>query len=330
MGKCVERIVHEKCGSNALQVFQQEDGSYDGYCFSCGSVVADPYKDKPEGYKPDVKVKTDEEIKEDIEEISEYPTVDIPQRKLKKVALEYFGVKYGMNMEDGVTPYSYYFPYPDEEGNTCAYKAGLFELNAKGKKQMWVVGNLKKALPFGWFEAIATGEKTLYITEGEHDAVALWQIIMRCQHGTQYQDKVPAIISPKSGASSVLSMINQMGDQIRRQFKEVVLVLDNDKAGKKAEEEVLKHYPDFMAVDLPCKDANECLIKGRVKAAFNAVKFKASRPKNTRLVWGQDLIEAARELPEWGLSWPWKKFTDMTRGIRFGETIYIGAGVKMG
>lgn len=34
--------------------------------------------------------------------------------------------------------------------------------------------------------------------------------------------------------------------------------------------------------------------------------------------------------PEWGLSWPWAGLTDLTRGIRRGETYYFGAGVKMG
>lgn len=45
----VERLPHS-CGTRmGLQVFQQEDGSYDGYCFSCGVTVPNPYGDKPEG-----------------------------------------------------------------------------------------------------------------------------------------------------------------------------------------------------------------------------------------------------------------------------------------
>ena len=31
-----------------------------------------------------------------------------------------------------------------------------------------------------------------------------------------------------------------------------------------------------------------------------------------------------------GLSWPWEGLTKLTRGIRFGETLYLGSGVKMG
>ena len=40
---------------------------------------------------------------------------------------------------------------------------------------------------------------------------------------------------------------------------------------------------------------------------------------------------AAREPAKWGeLSWPWQTLQELTRGIRYGETYFIGAGVKMG
>src|SRR5690606_6297690 len=42
------------------------------------------------------------------------------------------------------------------------------------------------------------------------------------------------------------------------------------------------------------------------------------------------LYEAGRQQAQWGKSWPWEKLTDLTRGIRTGETYYLGAGVKMG
>ena len=79
-GKCVEKLPHS-CGSRrGLQVFQKEDGSYDGFCFSCGTAVTDPYKDKPEGYKPAYNPKTDEEIQEEIDEVKEFQTVALKAR----------------------------------------------------------------------------------------------------------------------------------------------------------------------------------------------------------------------------------------------------------
>jgi twinkle protein len=43
-----------------------------------------------------------------------------------------------------------------------------------------------------------------------------------------------------------------------------------------------------------------------------------------------DVIEDARKETPWGFTYPYKGLTELTRGQRFGETVYWGAGVKMG
>lgn len=83
MTTCVEKLPHS-CGSrNGLQVFEEE-GVYTGYCFSCGTYIPDPYEDKPKGYKPKRFKKSPEEIQAEIDEISEYSVVDLPERRLRK------------------------------------------------------------------------------------------------------------------------------------------------------------------------------------------------------------------------------------------------------
>jgi twinkle protein len=61
-----------------------------------------------------------------------------------------------------------------------------------------------------------------------------------------------------------------------------------------------------------------------------AVLWQSAVPKNTHIVKGSSLRDLARQRPEWGKPWPFPKLTQMTRGRRRGETIYFGAGVKMG
>lgn len=197
-------------------------------------------------------------------------------------------------------------------------------------KRMWAVGTTKEVDFFGWQQAISTGGRKLFITEGELDAVALYQIFKDKNKGTPYADLSPAIVSVSNGASGAAKQIARMLPEIRKYFKEVVLVLDNDAAGKKAVEETLLVLPEALVANLPLKDANDCLIAGKGVAAYNACQFNASKPKNTRLVRGGELHEAAKEAPAYGVSWPWKHITEATRGIRLGETIYIGAGQKQG
>lgn len=326
MGICIDKIPHDACGSRkGLQVFVREDEDVDGYCFSCDTYVRHPYgDDKPEGWRPEVKTKTKEEIAHEIGEISEYPCITLHDRMLNAKALEHFGVRIGLSQSDGETPVSHHYPYK-LNGELRAYKNRIIE-----NKSMWTVGEMKGVELFGWEQALATGSRRLYITEGELDAVALWQMITRQQASTQYADRVPAVVSLTKGAANAVNDLTAWKEKINRNFKEVVLVFDQDEAGKKAAQDVLTVAPNFLSVDLPEKDANACLLAGKTKACVDACMWKAYIPKNTRLVMGSTLHEAGRQQAEWGASYPWKQLTDLTRGIRFGETVYIGAGVKMG
>lgn len=319
MGKsvCVEKI-------GSIQIFQQADGSFDAYDFATGKYIAQPYADKPAGYKPVVKIKTKEEIDAEIKEIEEFTTQALPDRKLSKASLEYYQIKIGVSEEDGQTPATHYYPYR-KDGELVGYKVRVIE-----DKRMWSIGSMKDVDLFGWEQAVAAGGKKLFITEGELDAVALFQIFKDHNKGTQYADFNPAIVSLAHGAGSAVRDLVKHLPEIRKTFKEIVLVFDMDEPGKKAAEDVVKQIPDALIATLPAKDANECLIQGRSKACYNACQFNAAKPKNTRIISGDDLHEAAKEQAKRGVSWPWKHVTEATRGIRTGESIYIGAAPKIG
>lgn len=323
MANCIEKLPHN-CGSgNGLQVFE-DNGEYTGFCFACNTYVPDPYEDKPKGYKPQKIKKSKEEIQKEINSIADYKTVALPERKLKKDSLEYFGVKIGLSEQDGTTPVTHYYPYY-KEGELKAYKVRLI-----ADKRMWSLGDQGDVDLFGWEQAVEAGGKRLLICEGELDAVALYQICKTATAGGKYADYDPAIVSIPHGAGTAAADISKHLTKIKKTFKEIVLVFDMDDAGKKAVEEVLKIVPEAKVATLPCKDANECLIKGKSRAAFQAVTFNAEKPKNTRLVSVTSVVEQARKEVPWGFSYPYKKLTELTRGRRFGETYYFGAGVKMG
>lgn len=323
MTKCIEKIKHS-CGSHALQVFEKEGGGYDGFCFACGTYVPNPYNDRPPDYAPPVFRKSPEQIQKEIEEVGEYPSVDMPTRRLKASTLSYFNVKVGVSEVDGKTPETAYFPYYKDD-KLIGYKVRLLE-----PKKMWALGTTKDATFFGWQEAVIAGGKKLFITEGEFDAMALFQIVKQHNAGGAYADLNPAVVSLSNGAGGAVKQLSAMLPEIRKHFKEIVLVFDTDKPGKDAVEKVLRICPDAVVANIPGKDVNECLIEGRNKAVYNAVVFNAAKPKNTRLVYGADLHESAKEPPIYGVSWPWRHITEATRGIRLGETIYIGAGQKQG
>lgn len=323
MGQCIERLPHDACGSSdALQTFEDDKGVYSGWCFNCDTYVHDPYG---EGHTPAKKpVKSEEKIAQEMAEMGRCPAVNLPDRRLNKSTLEYFGVTVGLSEQDGRTPTFHYYPY-EKDGEVVAYKVRLV-----AEKHFWSVGKLKEAELFGWHQALGTGAKALYITEGECDAMALFQALKKKSKGTLYEEHNPAIISLISGAGSAKKDLTRYLPLITANFKEVVLVLDQDEAGQSRIAEVMQLIPYATSVTLPAKDPNQCLIDGHELALCNAVLFKRTKAKNTRLIWAGDLIDEARKETPMGLSWPWERLTELTRGIRWGETIYLGAGVKMG
>lgn len=307
-------------------MFEKEGGDIDGYCYSCDTYVRHPYG-KPATIEDIPKAerigKTKEEMQEEMELIAKCPVMDLPDRKLRKVALDYYGIKIGLSEQDGKTPKLHYYPYT-LDGELKAYKARLIE-----NKRMWSVGDQKEVDLFGWEQAISSGARRLIVVEGELDAVALKAIIDR-HNDDKYEDFKPAITSLPHGAASASRDLSRLAKKIRKHFKEITFCFDGDDAGLRATEEACKIFPEATVVSLPKKDANDCILKGVTKAAFKAVMFNHQKNKNSRLVTLDEVWEASKKPPEWGVSWPWETVTDLTRGIRLGETIYIGAAQKMG
>lgn len=325
-GTCIFKTSHSCGSSDGLQVFEQEDGSVDGYCYACRTYVPDPLGSHTiESFPAKKKLtKSIEQVKQEIEDISGFPDPeDLRERRLSAATLSEFGLKMAYDQETASKPEVIYFPYT-LDGKLVRWKARLLS-----EKKMWSISASKDVDLFGWERAIAMGARRLIITEGEFDAIALTAIINRYTKD-QYSEYKPAVCSLPNGASSAKRDLARLSKKINRYFKEVVLCFDQDEPGEKAVQDALSAIPGAKAVTLPDKDANACLLNGKPKAAFNCVTFKAEKVKNTRLIWGETLHEKAREPAKWGYSWPWEHINKITRGIRLGETIYIGAGVKMG
>lgn len=320
---CVEKLPHS-CGSkDGLQVFQKEDGSYDGYCFACKTLVADPYVNMP-NWAPKPVVKTDEDIANELKDIQGLAPLDLTaQRDIRIDSLHHFDVRCGVSGIDGTTPELVYFPYT-KDGQLSGYKVRLLS-----EKKMWSVGNMKGVDLFGWEQAKRVGGKRLYITEGEFDAIALFQILRDAVRGTKWDKLIPAVCSLPAGAGSVSRTITRMAHTIRGLFPEVVFVRDMDQAGADAADTFSRLYPGVFVAELPAKDVNECLQKGLIDETINAIKWRPQVPKNTRLVHGSSLRDEAKKKPQMGLPWPWEGLTKATRGRRRGETYYFGAGKMM-
>ena len=310
-------------GNKQVQVFGAEDGSVSGFCFACDKYIADPYGEpKQISELPKRKEKSPEQIQEEIAEIDGYQTLTILSRKLREETLAKFGAKVSVSERDGTTPTAIYWPVTKNNKLSGYHVKPLWEGGFP-----YFIGDGVDCDLIGWEQAKKSSSKRLIITEGPEDMASVDRIY-EMYGKPEYH---PAVVSLPRGAGSARSVLQKHSKEIRNLFREIVFCFDDDEAGHNAVKAGKLIIQDAKSVTLGYKDANEALVQGAAKKAYTQLSFAATTPKTSRLVFGSDLHEIAREPAKWGeLSWPFPRMNDLTRGIRYGETVYIGAGVKMG
>jgi len=249
MGQVVTRnqpCLNSSCGSHdARQIY--EDGT--SFCFSCQT-----WFPKQEG-EIIIETKVEAFTKQmTIANVKELPVRGFKERDVTKPVCEFFDVRVSYG-EDGEID-AHYYPYGEN-----AYKVRKLP-----KTFSWL--NKSREL-FGQSKFNAGG-KRLIITEGEIDALSVAQASLE-----KYNRIYPVVAL--SSASMTKSLLESR-DWVRS-FDEVVLLLDNDEAGKIATEEAIK----LIGIDkvklgkLPCKDPNEVLLKfggkGLLQCIFDAAPY---------------------------------------------------------
>jgi len=324
--QCVQKIKHDSptCKSTSgksLQVWlnENEDGvrTFSGYCFACSVLVPNPYGNNPPDSK-EIKVKTPEEIQEELDEIVSCPVFDLEHRGIEPEFWAYSRARLLYSEFDGTTPNALAHGYT-RDGKLVRWKIKLLN-----KKVMWSVGDTQNNDPYLWEAAKAVGGKTLYITEGEEDALALRQILKTLNRGTEYEALDFAVISLTDGSDSVHKCLARVAEEIRQRWEHVVIVFDNDEPGKKAAKEACRLLPGAMIAQLPANDANDCLKRGMLKQCRDAVIFRAARPLPTALVDKSILLMEMEEELQEGASTPWPIMTRSSFGQRRGEIWTLG------
>jgi twinkle protein len=307
-----------------LKVFAQEDGTINGFCFACQTFVADPYGDgRGVADLPKRKEKSAEDIQREVAEVESYQFLTIPSRKLRDTTLAKFDARVSVSEGDGETPTAIFWPVT-KAGKKTGYHVKVLDKNCAP----YNIGDTRDCDLLNWENAKSSGAYRLIITEGPEDMASVDRIYEMHGSDPSYH---PAVASLPHGASSAKKVLTKHAEDIRRLFKEVVLCFDDDAAGHLAVEKAMQALPHAKSIKLPTKDANQALVEGKAKAAYNAMAFHAEAPKNTRIVTAGDIHEKAKEPATFGqLSWPWKQMNEDLRGIRLGETIYLGAATKMG
>lgn len=262
-------------------------GPGDSYCFSCG------YR---ETNRTEVLSTTEKFLS--LEDIAKLSSITIVSRRLKKNVTEFYGVK--SLVEDGTETVRYY-PVTSN-GITVSYKSRRLP------KTFLNVGQSLKGLKVDFFGQCLFGSqgKILIITEGEEDAMSVYQITKEYSNNGKGYSSVSA--PGKDAAKKVLK------DNIEwvESFERVVFAFDQE--------------PEALAIARECcsylspgkgriarfsrKDASEMLVAGKEKELFQAIwqapEVAPSGIVETEDIWTEyrkkDEYVSVKFPEEWGMS----------------------------
>ena len=189
-------------------------------------------------------------------------------------------------------------------------------------KDFLMMGNAKECGLYGqhlWRE----GGKTLCITEGEIDCLTVAQAI---SHKLMY----PVVSIPQGAAGAARAVKREL--EFVSSFKKVIIMMDNDEAGRKAAMEIamlLKPNQAFIA-ELPAKDPSELMMAGRgadiVTAYYEAKPYRPDGIIQGADIWEDIITDDNTE----SVPWPFDGLNQLTHGLRKGELITLTAGSGVG
>lgn len=338
-GKVLEQIRCPSCpSSDAFTVYVQEDGSKDGYCFSCGYYSKDPYAVRlepdednslkaasflgrptvaaPNAIRDETRIMSIE-----VEDGLLHPIRALSDRKISYATAEHFGVRVGVSTIDGETPIYTLFPR-HRNGELVGFKT-------KTKDKRFVSTGGPDIDLFGLHLVKPQGKK-IWITEGEEDAMALFQAL---KENSSFQDWDPPVVSLPDGSSSAIKAISR-SLSLLESYEEIVLVFDNDPPGKKARDEVCKILAGKVSyVMLPVKDANEMLMVGRGRelkwlATSSQKKYQPDGIVNAKDLW--DKYNESKDTPSYPYPSHMADLNSKTYGARPGSIVTVTSGTGSG
>ena len=230
----------------------------------------------------------------------------IRDRNISYATAQKYGVrKYG----EGVL-----FPYHNKEGALVAVKSRAPD------KTFAFSGSASEAALFGQ-HLFPKGGKYITITEGEHDALAAYQMM-----GSKWP-----VVSIKNGAQAALKVCKEQYEWLDS-FETVVIAFDGDEPGKKAAAQVAELFGAKAKVmkHSSHKDACDYLVAGDTEA-WNKVWWAAESYVPDGLINGVELweeLKKPKQLPD--AAWPYLKLDKMMAGIRKRELVTIAAGTGQG
>lgn len=214
-----------------------------------------------------------------------------------------------------------YFNVRDKEGKQTGIKVCKNQRTDKGKKIITQSGDIKNAALFGQHLFNSKG-KRLIITEGEYDAMSVYQML----------GKKNPVVSVNNGVGTAEKDIRRNIDFIEG-FDEVIFCFDNDKPGQECAKTLADIITPGKAQIVPLvkfKDANDYLVHGAIKE-FTQAFWDKKRVAPDGIINLADIFERLTnrtKVPS--IPYPWEGLNEYLDGVRYKELVTLTSGSGMG
>ena len=258
-----------------------------------------------------------------LNEAMELPIANgIPSRKISAKTCEHFGVRAEYDQDTGDVV-AYLWPVT-KKGNITGFKRRAKDGTVAKKEAFSTIGDVDQECDYIGASVAGLGRK-LFVTEGEYDMMALFQVL-----DEKYQHKnKPCVVSLNLGSGSAAAGANS-NIELLRKYKETVLVYDNDEMGQEAVRETALIYPDVKNVVLELKDASDYLKEelndDLISKVFDAVDYEVEQIHYGAL----SKEELMRPIPKGVRIERFETFMNKLKGFRPAELTIILAPHKSG
>lgn len=326
MGTFIRHTACVKCGSSDANAIY-EDGST--YCFSCGKADGKSSVNKTKTFiKEDPKTMTKESkpaiTEQEYKEFKERTQIDSNNfRGIRDETYAYFGVRHLMDVDDMVMEQYYTIT---QDGQPVGIKIREIPKTFRSIARTGSECDLFMQFRFN------RGGKYVIVTEGELDALSAYQMLndYNKRKGSEFET---AAVSATTGAQSVKQIANAY--KFLDSFENIILCMDNDKAGQEAIEDLVKVMPKgkVKIMKMRMKDPNEYLTSNREKEFlsdfYNAEPYVPVGVMGSGELYNKIVNQA--KLPKFRFPHFMKGLNDMfPSGVPLGHIVNIGAGTGLG
>jgi twinkle protein len=308
----------EECGSSdAFAIYKREDGTFNGYCYSCGKDYQHIQEDgdimTALSSASNVRTLAPKLTIEEVEQRTSFG--DITPRGIKEAVAEMYGVRIERDEATNKVVKWYYPLYVKDKFAGYKYKSV--------NKSFGSTGNAKQPDLFGK-HMVGNPRKMIIITEGEDDAMAAKQMFF--DKGKDY-----AVVSLPNGANKQGLRVNV--DWLE-QHQHIVLCFDQDEPGKKITKEAIDLFSPgkVKTMTFSEKDANAMLQAGKTEEFYKSL-FQATAARPDGIISGADTWDRIKNRPKVdSIPYPdgWNSLNRMTYGMRIGELDTWTSGSGMG